>query len=206
MKIKPLYIYLSLFVIAIAVIIIFDANRNNKGTETQNFHQNMPNDEVHKGMGASGEEAPSKSNVRESAMKRMVELKKAVEANPDDTAKVKEYAMMLAMGHQPQKAIELFDGILKKDPKRIDVLLTLSFLYYNQGNLDKAEDCTNKVLSIDKNQKEANFNLGVIAEMKHDKQKAEKIFNDVIKRFPNTDISKQAEEELNNLKNAKTSK
>ncbi len=204
MKIKPLYVYLSFFVAAIVVIIVLDAGRN-KNLDTENFHQNMPNDEIHKGI-TDGGEAPSKSNLRESAIKKMEELKKAVEANPNDTAKVKEYAMMLAMGHQQKKAIELFEGILKKDSKRIDVLLTLSFLYYNQGNLDKAEEYTKNILAIDNNQHEANFNLGAIAEAKHETAKAKKIYENVIEKFPNSEIAQQAQSALNDLKKTERNK
>ncbi|MFA3783149.1 tetratricopeptide repeat protein [Melioribacteraceae bacterium 4301-Me] len=203
MKIKPLYIYLGLFIVAIALVIVLDAKKGNE-IKNESLQQNIPNDEIHKGL--TGDQAPSKSNLRESAIKKMEELRKAVEANPNDTAKVKEYAMMLAMGHQPQKAIELFEGILAKDSKRIDILLTLSFLYYNQGNFDKAEQATQKILAIDKNQQEANFNLGVIAEAKQETQRAKEIFENVIKKFPNTDVAVQAQQALEQLKAKKSSK
>lgn len=201
MKIKPLYIYLLVFIVFVGAVIFFSGNTK-KAEPNSAMNGQMPSDDVHKGLKAKGNnEAPSANNVMEEAKQKLANLKKEVEANPDDTLKLKEYAVMLGGGHQPEEAIKMFEKILKKGPNRIDIMHALTFLYFNKGDLSKAEEYTNNVLSVDRNNKEANFNLGAIAATKGDKVKAKEIWNSVIKKFPNTDVAKLAQSALESLKN-----
>lgn len=193
MKIKPIYIYIAVFAVLILLLVIFTSGDKTADNDKALTEKQMPDDDVHKGMNMDGGNQPSKSNVSQEAVERMENLKKAVEENPDDTASAKQYAEMLAAGHQPAKALELLQSILKKDPKRIDILLALTFVYYNQSDFEKAEEYTNKVLVINKNHHEANYNLGAIAAAKGDKALAKKIWEDVVKRFPGSDVAKLAE-------------
>lgn len=200
MKLKPLYMHISgVVIVLLAIVFISTSCTNDKktGANTEINKQQMPNDDVHKGKGGMN---PSKDNVDKEAVKQFEMLKKEYEANPSDTLKAKAYAQMLAAGHQPQDAIKIFEDILKVDKKRVDVLLLLTMVNYNLQDFNKAEEYTNQILKIDKKHSEALYNSGAIAAAKGDKEKAKKIWEDIIRKYPNTKASKYSVMALNNLK------
>ncbi|MFH1196818.1 MAG: tetratricopeptide repeat protein [bacterium] len=199
MKIKPLYIYITGFILIIVLLVVFTSGGDKPVDGKTAMEKQMPDDDVHKGMNMDGNDQPSKSNVIEAARQRMDSLRLEFEKNPDDTVTVKRYAEMLSAGHQPDKALELLQSILKKDSKRVDILLAVTFVYYNQRDFQKAEEYTNKVLAIDKNHHEANYNLGAIAAAKGENDRAKRIWQDVIKKYPGTDVAKLAESSLQQL-------
>lgn len=196
MKIKPVYIYLSIFVVAV-LIIVTTSNTSNQVNNDAIDSQAMPDDEIHKGL--QNQTAPGKGNVASNIIHQMEMLKKAVEENPNDTVQVKKYAELLASAHNPQKAVELYKSILVKDPNRIDILLGITFAYYNMRDMDNAEVYTKKVLSIDKNNLEANYNLGAIEAGRGNKAKAKEIWENVIKKFPNSSVAQIAENSIKSL-------
>jgi tetratricopeptide (TPR) repeat protein len=204
MKIKPLYLYIGgIIILVIAVILISGGGK----TESQDqkvssdiTNQKMPDDEIHKSLKNKGGMTPSKENVNKEAMHQFEMLKKAYESNPNDTVKAKAYAQMLAAGHQPETAAKILEDILAKDKKRIDILLLLTMVNYNLKKYDKAEDYTKRILAIDKNHSEANYNLGAIYAEQGRKEDARKIWESIIKKYPNTQASKYAVMALNNLK------
>lgn len=196
MKIKPIYLYLILFTSFIVGIILF-TNKSNSSSDFSSM-QKMPDDDVHRNMGKEGE-MPSGSNVIEDARKRLDELKLSYEKNPEDTLRIREYADMLKFAHQPEKAIELYEKILKKDSKRIDILLELTSLYFNNGDLDKADSFTNNILKIDNNNQIAAYNSGAIAASRGDKAKAKTIWQGLINKYPNTDIALIAQQSIMQL-------
>ena len=195
MKIKPIYIYLGIFVIFIIAVLFFSNSAKNSNQAREiNPNAQMPSDDVHKGITEQGNgDMPSKSNVMKEAVEKMNALKAAVDKNPNDTLKVREYAEMV-QAHDPNEAIKLYENILKVGPKRTDLLLELIFLYFNKGDLKKAEEYNNKVLSIDKTNLIANYNLGGLAQAKGDLQKAKSIWLDLAKKYPNTQIGHMAGE------------
>ena len=199
MKFKPLYAYLSLIVILIVLLVVFTQKNKSNETAGDITNQEMPNDDMHKGL--QNGEAPNKSNVSADIIRKMEELKKEAEKNPNDTLKLKEYADFLAEAHKPDEAIKYYQKILNIDPKRTDVLFSLSFIFYNKRDYDKSEEYTNKILSYDKNNPLALYNLGAISATRGDKNKAKEIWNEIIKKYPNSEAAKTAEESLSNLNN-----
>lgn len=193
MKIKPIYVYLILFVAFIIGIILF-TNKSSSVT-SDDMTKNLPDDDIHRNMGKDGE-MPSGSNVNEDARKRLDELKISYEKNPEDTLRIREYADMLKFAHQPEKAIELYSKILKKDPKRIDILLELTSLYFNNGDFNKADEFTNEILKIDSNNQIATYNSGAIAAARGDKAKAKTIWQGLVNKYPNTDIAFIAQQSI----------
>lgn len=197
MKIKPLYIYLILFTAFIIGIVVF-SNLNSKGENQKEISQQIPDDDIHRGMSGDGD-MPSGTNVTEDARKRLEEYKTNYEKNPNDTLKAREYADMLKMAHQNDKAIELYEKILEKDSKRIDLLLELTFLYFNNGDLKKAEELTNNILKIENNNQLAIYNSGAIAASKGENLKAKSIWEGLAKKFPGTDIAHIAKQSIMQL-------
>ncbi|MEJ5350420.1 MAG: tetratricopeptide repeat protein [Melioribacteraceae bacterium] len=200
MKVKSLYIYLILFVAFIISLIIFSSSAKESASKQQiNPHGQMPNDDIHRGMTQNSENMPSKANVAKEAVEKLNQLKEDYEKNPNDTVKIRNYADMLTLAHQHDKAIELYEKILKIDSKRVDVLQHLTFLYFSKGELDKAEEMSNKILTIRKDYPLALYNLGIISHVKGDIQKAKFYWNEVIKKEPNSKLAKNARELLQNL-------
>ncbi|MBU2493427.1 MAG: tetratricopeptide repeat protein [Bacteroidetes bacterium] len=196
MKIKTVYIYLGIFALVIFIIILTTQNSINQ-SGTKETTEIMPNDDIHKGL--NNGESPGKGNVSNNIIHQMEMLQKAVEENPDDTSQVKKYADLLASAHNPEKAVELYKTILNKNPKRIDILLGITIAYYNMRNLEKAEEYTKRILEIDKNNHEANYNLGAIAAGRGNTAKAKEIWENVVLRFPNSSVAQIAEKSLEEL-------
>jgi len=194
MKLKPIYIYLSLFAIFVAAVIFF--SKDTKKPESADQNRQMPNDEIHSKMNPG--DAPSKSNVMKEALAKMNELKAAVEKNPNDTAKVKEYADLLTV-HQPEEALKLYTRIYNIDPRRIDILFQLTLVYFNKGDYTKAEEFNNHILALQKNNLLAYYNTGAIAEAKGDRSKAKSIWQEIAVKHSKEEIGRVAMESIKEL-------
>jgi tetratricopeptide (TPR) repeat protein len=199
MKFKPLYAYLGLVVILVVILVVFTQKKEDNKSATDITGQEIPKDDIHRGL--QNGQTPNKGNVSAEIIHKMEGLKKAAEENPNDTLKLKEYADFLTEAHKQDDAIKYYEKILKVDPKRTDILFSLSFLYYNKQNYDKSEELTNKILSYDQNNPLALYNLGAISATKGEQEKAKNIWNEVIKKYPNTDAANAAQQSLTNLKN-----
>jgi tetratricopeptide (TPR) repeat protein len=201
MKFKPVYLYGLLLIAVIAVIIIATNQRDNKIAAMEDIaNKEMPQDDVHKNIGKDNPMMHGKVKVNEEVKKQMEEMKAAVDSNPNDTTKVREYADFLLAAHKPDEAIPYYEMILKKDPQRSDIRFSLTFIYYNKGELDKAEEQTNKILSYDKNNLMAKYNLGAIQATRGNKEKARQIWNQVIQDNPKSETAELARNALTMLK------
>ena len=178
MKIKPLYIYGTLAVAAIIFLIFFTSRDNGESAITDQ----MPQDEIHKQM--ENETPPGKGNVSNEFYQQLEMLRKDVEENPADTAKLMRYADYLTAAHQFDSAIPVYEEILAKNPKRTDVYFALTFIYYNRKEFTRAEEVTNKVLGYDKNNLQAKYNLGAIAAAEGDKEKARTLWTKLLDENP----------------------
>lgn len=209
MKIKPLYIYLILALFIVIGIVATNylsqdkvaAGNNiaNQQMPNDDVHKNLPNDDIHKGMG-NNPGSPSKDNVKEEFWKNLEKLKADVKNNPNDTAKVYQLANYLSQSHKPGDAVELYNSILKKDPKRVDVLMRLGLVYFQQHEYDKCESVTQKIITIQPNNSQAIYNLGAVKATQGKNDEAKKIWNDIIKRFPGTEAAEFAKTSIANLK------
>ncbi len=196
MKFKPLYAYLGLVVTLIVLLVVF-TQKNNSNSTADVSNQELPNDDIHKGLKNGG--SPNRSNVSADIIRKMEELKKSVEENPNDTLKLKEYADFLTEAHKPDEAVKYYQKILKVNPKRTDILFSLAFIYYNKQDYDKSGELTNQILSYDKNNVLALYNLGAIAATKGDNEKAREVWNELIEKYPNSEAAKAAQQSLNSL-------
>lgn len=200
MKIKPLYVYGIVILLVIAVIVITSIDSTEVKNDIINDPQAvMPQDDIHKGLSNNQGAGPSKSDVKPEFWENLDKMGKEVEANPNDTLKMRKYAELLSMAHQTDKALEQYEKILKKDPKRVDILLSEGLLYFNEGKYSEAEKVTSRVLDINKNHLEAKFNLGVIAVSQGDKEKARKIWTELAENNPGSEASEYAKEALKKL-------
>jgi cytochrome c-type biogenesis protein CcmH/NrfG len=194
MKLKPIYIYSGVIVLAIIFLVFFTTTDNSNVPESIQSNQ-MPNDDIHKGL----QQPPGKSNVSSEVKRHLEVLKKAVEKNPKDTLKMREYADFLAAAHQPDEAVTYYNNILKVNPKRSDILFSLAYIYFNKKDYNKAEDLVNKILLYEPDNTEAIYNLGAIAASNGDKVKARTQWEKLIRDYPGSKASKLAESSLKKL-------
>ena len=197
MKTKSLYIYLGAVVIILAAILIYNSASDKPAeVSTETPGNNMPNDDVHKGL---SDDVPNKSNVRGDFMERYTELKNKYAENPKDTTVAKEYAIMLSQAHRKGQAIEIYENILSMDATRADVILMLGYEYFETNDLVKAEEMTRKVLSIKKDNSQAQFNLGAILMAKGKPDEAKKIWKEIIKKYPGSEAATVAKKALDKM-------
>ncbi len=201
LKFRIAYLYL-LLAAGVVITLISLAGGDKNGSETSAGiieNQQTPNDEIHKGLGNPGGSSPSKGNVSQEFYDKMDMLKKEVDANPKDTAKIKQYADFIAAAHKPEEAIPYYDKILKVDSHRNDVLFSLSMIYFSKQNYAKAEEYTNHILENDRNNTQALYNLGAIAASKGDKTRAKEIWNRLVSAYPGDEAAELAKSSLEKL-------
>ncbi len=205
-KIKPIFFYLS-GIAATIIILYFVASINPDFSSTPNMKappgdisgQPIPQDKIHQGLKNPIAQKPSKSNVLPSIMQHMNQLKKAVEKNPRDTAKLKEYADFLLSAQMSDRALYYYKEILKINPRRIDILSSVVFIYFSQNKLDNAEKYLNKILSVDKNNVDALYNLGAVSANKGNRIKAKEYWQKIITNFPKSPLAQKAKESMSQL-------
>ena len=199
MKFKPIYLYGLLAVVVVVILIIVSQTSKNEKVNVDITNKQMPMDEVHKNLNNGIVENPTGSNVSEEVKHKLDVMKKEVESNPKDTLKLREYADFLAAAHRPEEALIYYQKILDKDKNRKDIYFEMTFIYYSQGNLIKAEEVTMQMLKLFPDDPMVNYNIGAIAATKGKKEKAREIWNKIIKEHPTDKTSELAKNSLNKL-------
>ena len=197
MKLKPLYIYVAIIIVALVTIILFSNEDEKVETAQISETSQIPDDDMHKSF-ESGDK-PSGANVTSEFKNKMNELDSYIAENPSDTVKLREYAELLAAAHNEDRAVELYNKILKIDDKRIDVFSQLAILYYNKNDFNKSSEYLSKILIVDPNNAQAKYNLGVIEARVGDIVAAKKQWEDLLVNHPNTKMSDMAKESLEKL-------
>lgn len=200
MKFKPIYLYGVVLIIVVVLLIIFSQGKDsNQDPEMMGLQsENIPDDDIHNQL-KTQESNPTKDNVTENFHKRMAELKQAVDNSPNDTIKIKDYADFLAAAHKTEEAIQMYDRILKIDPKRTDIYFSITLLYYNRKDLLKAEEYNEKVLKYDPTNSMALYNRGALAATRGDKEKARTIWEKIINDDPDSEVGNLAKQSLTRL-------
>ncbi len=188
MDLKKLYLLIGLAVVIVVVIILLlPGEGKQEGAAMPDGHPDIS------GM------SPSKDNVRQDIVQRIRDLRKKVEAQAaDDTTDLREFAM-LTSAHKPEEAVIYFERILRKDPKNVDILTELSVCQANMGNMTDALKTTEKVLGIDPNYTPAMFNFGMLHAMNGEKDKARQAWDNLIRKFPDSEDAKRAKDALGQL-------
>lgn len=207
-KIKPLYIYVSGFIIIIILFVLMQQNNNstpstapvgNMPPSDNIAGKQMPEDSIHKGLQNPLAQTPGKNNVMPSIKQHMDELKKAVDEHPRDTLKIREYADFLSDAHMDDQALSNYQKILKVNPRRIDVLSSMVYLYFDKNDLVNAKNVLNKILSIDRNNLDAIYNLGAVSANMGDKAKARQLWTRIINEFPKSQLAQKAKDSIAQL-------
>lgn len=199
MKFKPIYFYGIIAVAVVIILFVVSQTSNSENVNADITNKQMPMDDVHKNFNNGGMQNPTSSNVTEEVKHKIEVMKKDVEANPNDTLKMREYADFLAAAHKPDEALLYYQKIIDKDKKRKDIYFAITFVHYSKGNLAKAEEVTRTMLQIFPGDPMAIYNLGAIEATKGNKEKAREIWTKLIKDNPNDETAELAKNSLNKL-------
>ncbi len=201
MKYKILLMYIGIIsAVSIALYFSVDTNQLENIPKISSSNAQMPQDEIHKNLNKNALKVkPTKDNVSQSVVHNLEMMKKKLNENPSDTLTMRKYADLLTDSHKQNEALKYYEQILKTDPGRIDILFDLSYLHFNKFNYLKAEELTNEILKLDKNNLRAQYNLGAIYATRGFIKQAEKIWENLSKNYPNTQMASLANESLKKL-------
>ncbi len=199
MKFKPIYLYGIIVLIAIIILIIVSQTNSGDKTNIDITNKEMPKDDVHKKLNNGMMQDPSGANVSEEVKHKIDVMKKDVEANPNDTLKIREYADFLAAAHKPDDALLYYQKIIDKDNKRKDIYFAITFVHYTKGDLVRAEEVTRKMLVQFPDDPMVNYNIGAIEATKGNNEKAREIWMKLIEDYPNDKTAELAKNSLNKL-------
>ena len=172
MKNKINYIYIILVVVFIGVLAYTILNEPNPATQPQSVSSatgsesklppnHPPLDKMNEG-GADGMQQPSRANVSKEIMKKIDEMKHAVENDPKNTAALRELANFMFDAHQMAEAEKYYKMIIDKEPKNTEARLDYSICLYHLKKYDAAITATTEILSYESHNTNALYNLGAL--------------------------------------------
>lgn len=194
MNTQRLYLIIGALLLTAVVVFLLlpegnDTHVHEQATDMPPGHPDV--NQMQQGEGAEAQ--PGAGNVRSDFMETFTRLRDKVEAQPaSDTSDVLVYARMLLDAHQEKQSVPLFERYHKAAPRNVPVMLDLAAAYAKTKQVDKAEQMTRKVLSVEPNNTTAMYNLGAIYASTDRKAEAKKAWQDLIKRFPDSEDAARA--------------
>src|SRR5690554_4353976 len=122
MKLKPIHVYPAVVIIIIIVLFFTSGSEESQIIIPESTQQNMPNDDIHKGMRQISGDQPGKGNVKSEVYEQMETMRKQIESSPSDTITMLQYADLLYTAHRQNEAQSYYEKILAIDGSRTDVL------------------------------------------------------------------------------------
>lgn len=120
---------------------------------------------------------------------------KSLEINPNnDSIKIDLALLHVNTGSETMKGIQLLLSIVEKDPENIPANVILGKMAIESGQLDKAIERGNKILTFDKNNLEAHLFLAEAYKQNGEKEKAIQLFRKAEKIMDNPDFSKDIDD------------
>lgn len=191
MKFKIQYLYLVLGLIVVGMIAYFVVAKE----VDKSKNKQIPDDEIHRNLMQQKTQQMNKQ-----LLVAIDSLKKIVNENPKDTVALNHLGYFLLEAHKFNEAEVYFGNLLKLNPDRIDVLNVLAELNFNLQKFDKSENYLKRIIKLEKNNEFAKYNLGVVFVMQGKKDDAKKVWGEIIKRNPDSELSKMAKESIQALK------
>ncbi len=200
MKFKTVYLYIAIFVAAVVVLVAVDFGGKKNAVETKPgvempndaIHQGakMPNDAVHQGI--SAEDLPNKSNVKPEYYRKLDSLKNAYEKNPADSNVAIQYAEYLLAGHGKDKALKIYNDLVKRYPNSVRISIGASYVFFENGEVDRAENLLEKAVKKNPSNLTAYYNLGLMKLMKKDTAGAKTVWQDIVDKHPHSEEAEYA--------------
>ncbi|MCR4416578.1 MAG: tetratricopeptide repeat protein [Ignavibacteria bacterium] len=190
MKFQIKYLYLILGLVVVGMIAYFVVSKEaEKSNQTQ-----IPDDEIHRGL-----RNKQSMQMDKELLSKIDSLKQIVNNNPKDTIALNHLGFFLLQAHKFDEAETYFENLLKINPDRLDVLNVLAEVNFNLQKFDKSENYLKKIIRLEKNNEVAKYNLGVVYVMQGKKDEARKVWTELVKSNPNSDLGKMAKESLEGL-------
>jgi len=135
------------------------------------------------------------------AQQAIAAYEQSLKLNPDnDTVKMALAAAYIDGTSQPMQGIQLLLGITREQPDNIQANLMLGQLSIRSGQMDKAQERFEKVLSIEPENTEALYFLAEVYKSKGNKQKAIELLEECKRIINNPQFSKEIDEYINSFK------
>lgn len=135
------------------------------------------------------------------AQQAIAAYEQSLELNPDnDTVKMALAAAYIDGTSQPMQGIQLLLGITREQPNHIQANLMLGQLSIRSGQMDKAQERFEKVLSIEPENTEALYFLAEVYKSKGNKQKAIELLEECKRIINNPSFSKEIDEYIKTFK------
>lgn len=200
MKFKLIYLYgIIALVVVVTLLIVSQSSNGSEKTNMDITDKQMPMDDIHKKLNNGMMQDPSGSNVSEEVKHKIEVMKKDVDANLNDTLKIREYADFLAAAHKPEEALAYYQKIINKDKRRKDIYFAITYVHYTKGDLVKAQEVTIQMLQLFPGDPMVRYNLGAIEATKGNKEKAREIWTKLIEDNADNETSELAKSSLNKL-------
>lgn len=190
MKFNFKYFYLILGLVAVGMIAYFVMSKEVDKSKSQK----MPDDEIHRNLNQRQFQQMSKE-----IQAKIDSLKEVVKNNPKDTIALNHLGFFLLQEHKFDEAEIYFEKLLKINPNRVDVLNVLAEMNFNLQKFDKAEGYLKRVIKLEKDNEVAQYNLGVVYVMQGKKDDARKVWGDLIKKYPDSELARVAKESMQAL-------
>lgn len=135
------------------------------------------------------------------AQQAIAAFEQSLELNRDnDTVKMALAAAYVDGTSQPMQGIQLLLGITREQPNHIQANLMLGQLAIRSGQMDKAQERFEKVLSIEPENTEALYFLAEVYKSKGNKQKAIELLEECKRIINNPSFSKEIDEYIKTFK------
>ncbi|RRD47203.1 tetratricopeptide repeat protein [Tessaracoccus sp. OH4464_COT-324] len=133
--------------------------------------------------------------------KRVEELKKQLEDEPNNVAALKELGKLYNDAGQWQESLDFQNKVLALTPDDYDALLASGVIHFNLGELAKAEESWLKATKSAPDKPEGHFNLGFIylAKEPAEKEKARQSWENLIRIAPDSQLAETAKSHLEQL-------
>jgi tetratricopeptide (TPR) repeat protein len=129
------------------------------------------------------------------AQQAIAAYEQSLKVNPgNDTVKMALAAAYIDGTSQPMQGIQLLLGITREQPNHIQANLMLGQLSIRSGQMDKAQERFEKVLSIEPENTEALYFLAEVYKSKGNKEKAIELLEECKRIINNPDFSKEIDE------------
>ncbi len=113
-------------------------------------------------------------------------LIKAIEKDPESLYLKRELAILYLYQKDNQKALNVVEGILKKDPNDVKSLIIYGQIKQSLDHIDDAKKAYERVIAIDPKQRNIYLYLGALYMEENDLNSALKVYGSLIQNFPDS--------------------
>lgn len=113
-------------------------------------------------------------------------LRASLNAEPSRTSAMLELARVCLLTNRDEEGKRLIDAVVQKDPKNTSAYYLAAAFERTRGNRDKTLEYLQKIVAVDPADSNAAFRIGILRIGMGQLDQAERIADDLIKRFPNS--------------------